>query len=142
MEIPVNCRQTGRTSRQILDAPIGSVMICATYRQANYNLGLAASLGRDDITFEAVHSIMSRAGGLLKGRTGLNVIVDHAVPEILPGRGLYADLIYMLTMEEQSGRITRHAKAEDAKWKAKISSPRVNHNGTGFWAVHQNEANL
>lgn len=142
MEIPVNCRQVGRTSRQILDAPIGSVMVCATYSQATYNTRLAKSLGRRDIICEPLQSIMARAGGLLKGRTGLNVIVDHAVPEILPGRGLYADLIYMLTMEEQNGRITRHAKAEDAKWKAKISSPRVNHNGTGFWAVHQNEANL
>lgn len=81
MTIPTTTsdRQTGRTSRQIIEAPECAVFVCAE-NSVYYAKQLAAALGRPDIRC-VITSALTRHGYL----NGLDafIVVDHAAQ--MPG---------------------------------------------------------
>jgi hypothetical protein len=67
-------RQSGRTTQQMTDAPLGSVFVWCNSRTA-YPRELAKTLGRDDLQ---VVPLLWLDGRNVRGRTFNGVIVDHA----------------------------------------------------------------
>lgn len=70
-------RQTGRTTKQITEAPQSAVYVVANYDQARYAARLAAALGREDIRPVAHYAVRGRVKGLDP------LIVDHATLELI-----------------------------------------------------------
>jgi hypothetical protein len=67
-------RGTGRTTKQILNAPLNSIYICGHSQEINYCKRIAYENNRQDLTFYS-------AGFLLLERLrGLNrfIVIDHA----------------------------------------------------------------
>jgi hypothetical protein len=81
-------RQTGRTSQQMADAPMGAVFVWCNSRTA-YPLDLAKHLGRDDLVVRPMSWLEPRN---VMGRDFPGVIVDHAAQ---PDSEAYAALHYM-----------------------------------------------
>ena len=68
-------RQTGRTAKQMIDAPVGAVFVWCNER-TDYPTKLAKVLGRDDLVVRPLSWLAPRnvMGMRLQG----SVIVDHA----------------------------------------------------------------
>lgn len=67
-------RQTGRTTRQMNDAPLGAVFVWCNSR-TSYPMALAKTLGRDDLVVRPLSWLERRN---VMGRTFPGVVVDHA----------------------------------------------------------------
>lgn len=72
---PARLRGTGRTTRQINDAPQGAYYVWIS-SAIHYPRALARHLGRDDLMFVSP-DWLERADNY-RGRRGLKVVVDHA----------------------------------------------------------------
>lgn len=83
-------RQTGRTSRQLSEAPPGAIFVWLSGNLA-YPRALARFLGRTDIGFKPLEWL--RWGSEL-GRGELKIVVDHAARSFCDPR--QAELIEML----------------------------------------------
>lgn len=69
-------RGSGTSSRQMLDAPIGSVYIVKNIGTRAYFLDLANHLGRIDLDIQPA-SVLD--GHTLSGRELSGIVIDHAV---------------------------------------------------------------
>lgn len=67
-------RQTGRTTQQMNDAPLGAVFVWRNSR-TSYPMALAKTLGRDDLVVRPLSWLERRN---VMGRTLPGVVVDHA----------------------------------------------------------------
>lgn len=67
-------RQTGYTTRQIIQAPQKAVFVCSHHQAVYYTRSLAHYLGRTDLTFVTPYDIEYKACG-----TDKLIVVDHAV---------------------------------------------------------------
>ena len=67
-------RQTGRTTQQMKDAPVGAVYVWCN-SQTGYPRQLAMAIGRDDLQ---VVPFLWLDGRNVRGRTFKGVTVDHA----------------------------------------------------------------
>lgn len=73
-------RGSGRTTRQIKDAPQGAVYV-VPHSAVDYTRRLAESLGRADLRIERPDYFFDKWHGLQ-----LPVVVDHAAPEFMSTR--------------------------------------------------------
>jgi hypothetical protein len=71
-------RGTGRTARQLLDAPDGAVFICGSRSGRDYTRDLAAHLKRRDIFIISKREILSA----LERQDIPCVILDHAIADV------------------------------------------------------------
>lgn len=75
MEYKDTKRQTGRTTRAILEAPEKALFICPTVNSIATIRHMAETLGRTDLYFRAATSLPPDQ---LKGLRRSSIIVDHA----------------------------------------------------------------
>ena len=75
-------RGTGRTTKQIKEAPLRALFIAPTHHAVNYTKRLARSLGREDLEILSP-SVLQNAAERLHGRTIDALIYDHALYECL-----------------------------------------------------------
>jgi hypothetical protein len=66
-------RQTGRTTKQINEAPEGALFVVPNWQAINYTRHLAQRLGRKDLRFTVPEYVYIDVVG-----TGRAVVVDHA----------------------------------------------------------------
>lgn len=69
-------RQTGRSTKQMLHAPPGSVYVWPCDNSIDYAKALAEYLGRSDLEIIAVYRLRPDK---IRGRRLTGVMVDHAV---------------------------------------------------------------
>jgi hypothetical protein len=69
-------RGTGRTTRQLESAPIGSIFVCCTCEQVKYVNSLIRKLGRHDLVVKPLYWLSPY---LVRGIRCADVIVDHSV---------------------------------------------------------------
>ena len=81
-------RQTGRTTQQINDAPLGAVFVWCN-SSVSYPQEIAKTLGRNDLVVRPLHWL--RPANVM-GRNFTGVIVDHAAQPDSEG---YAALHYL-----------------------------------------------
>lgn len=67
-------RGSGRTTRQMQDAPIGGIFVWVN-SMVSYPKSLARHLGRDDLVIQPLHWLRIEN---IAGRDGLKIVVDHA----------------------------------------------------------------
>jgi len=67
-------RGSGRTTRQMQDAPIGGIFVWVN-SMVSYPKSLAKHLGRDDLVIQPLHWLRIEN---IAGRDGLKIVVDHA----------------------------------------------------------------
>lgn len=78
-------RQTGRTTRQIEQAPKDAVYVCPSVRSISYHRRLAADLGRQDLVIVSAYWFTDQNW---RGRRG-SVILDHATLSAMNDRQMY-----------------------------------------------------
>lgn len=83
-------RQTGRTTQQMNDAPLGAVFVWCNSR-VSYPQDIAKTLGRNDLVVRPLHWLQPVN---VMGRDFPGVIVDHAAQPDSEG---YAALHYLRT---------------------------------------------
>jgi hypothetical protein len=69
-------RQTGQTTQQMNNAPLGAVFVWCNSR-THYPQALAKTLGREDLVVRPLSWLERRN---VMGRTFPGVVVDHAAP--------------------------------------------------------------
>lgn len=75
MSLSDGSRGSGRTTRQIREAPFGATFVCCTQQAVLYTKHLAARLGRDDLRVTGPFAIEpERLRGIEAGR----LVIDHA----------------------------------------------------------------
>lgn len=79
-------RQTGRTTRQLTDAPYRAIYICHNIGNIDYTRSLAAKLGRLDIRFDTPTFFKS---GRYRGLKKSQIVIDHATPYLMPHEDRY-----------------------------------------------------
>lgn len=84
---PSDERGSGRTGRQIIDAPENAVFVVTGHHMHRYTRNLAESLGRTDLMITTAESIVDNPAKILSSRR--EVVVDHATFSILLERNAY-----------------------------------------------------
>jgi|SRR6056297_997165 len=91
-------RNTGRTTKQIKDAPNGAVFVAPSTRLVDYCFSIAKSVGREDVK---VVSPQWLENGSWRGLRFPDVIMDHHAPCVMTERQLDAYRYAKMRCESQ-----------------------------------------